>query len=332
MVKKSKKQIPMWMEPMKLALGGSLLVALVALALMWPLITAEPKNVPLAVVGDTKVTAGMKARLEEKSKGALDVSLLTSRQDAVDKIKSRELYGAVVFNPANPEVLTASANGQLVNIMVSSLAVGFQAQLAANAPKGAATPTVMIVDEVPAYKAKFDIGALAFPLIFGSIIGAVLAIAKMNSRLQRLLFLSLYSVFVGTAVYLMLYTWLDVLPNEFMAIAGSVAMTVFATSVTITGLYSVLGVSGFGLGVAFMFLVANPMSGIALPWIFMVEPWGAFGQWLTTGAGATLLRETTYFPTSANIMNALYVLLGWTAVGLALMSVRARSGLKLHKK
>lgn len=329
---KKKQKVPMWMEPLKLAVGGALIVSLMALAMMWPLITAEPKGVPVAVAGDSKATSAIKTNLEKQSDGALDVSLVENRDKAIEQVESREVYGAIVFDPAKPEVLTASANGQAVNALVGSLAGGLRVQLATSAEKGKQLPVVAVTDVVPAYNTKFDIGALALPLIFGSIIGSFLSVALMSSRMQRVLFLGLYSVFVGTAMYLMLYTWMNVMPNDYMAIAGSIGLAVFATSVLIAGLYSVLGLPGYALGAAFMFLVANPLSGIAVPWMFTAEPWGMLGQWLTTGAGATLLREATYFPTSANIMNAVYVLLGWSALGLVLMGIKARSALRPHSK
>ena len=43
-------------------------------------------------------------------------------------------------------------------------------------------------------------------------------------------------------------------------------------------------------------LFAVPLASAATPVEFLLEPWGAVGQWFPPGAGATLLRELSYFP------------------------------------
>ena len=71
-------------------------------------------------------------------------------------------------------------------------------------------------------------------------------------------------------------------------------------------------------------LVANPISAAALPWQFLPEPWGLVGQWFQPGAGATLLRDLSYFPEASSIGFAVSVLAVWAVVSLALVALGLR--------
>ena len=64
-------------------------------------------------------------------------------------------------------------------------------------------------------------------------------------------------------------------------------------------------------------LIANPISSAAQPKEFLPEPWGAIGQWFPPGAGATLIRNLSYFP-HANSMFPWFVLSLWALVGILL--------------
>jgi len=61
----------------------------------------------------------------------------------------------------------------------------------------------------------------------------------------------------------------------------------------------------------------NPISGAAMPKEFLPVPWGDVGQWFPPGAGATLIRDLSYFP-SADLTFPWLVLAIWAAGGLAL--------------
>lgn len=326
-MKKTKADNRQWLKPLAVALGGTLLVTLMALAFLWPTLTAAPKRIPIAIIGDSKVTNVLKQNLESKSGETFEISLVGTEQEAETKIKSQEIYGAILLNPMAPKVLTASANGAAVNGLVNGLATGLQAQLAATVPKDASAPTVTVKDVVPLHKATFDIAALALPLVFGSIIGAVLSIALLHGRLQRISAITLYSLFIGIAMHLVFHTWLNVLPAGFVHIAGSISLAVFATTAFISGLYSLLGIIGFAFGAVFTFLVANPISGLALPTLFLLEPWGAIGQWLTLGAGATLLRGVTYF-SDANLTMPIVVLAAWSVIGVTCILLKSREAIR----
>ena len=325
--KKNTKKLPGWARPLLVALGGVGIVSLMALALLWPTLSASPKDVPVAIIGNSQTASVIKQNLESKSDGTFDIRLVDTKETAVRQLQSREIYGAIDLNPTAPEILTASANGQAVGSLMTGLATGLQTQLAATVPAGVQAPKVTVTDVVPLHKSTFDISALALPMVFGSMIGAILSIVFLHSRAHRLVALALYAMFVGTAMYLILHAWLDVLPSGFLPVAGSIALVVFATTTFISGLYSLIGYAGFGLGAIFTFLVANPISGLALPSLFLPGAWGAIGQWLTLGAGSTLLREAMYFP-KASVTVPILILAGWAILGVACISLKPRDGIR----
>jgi hypothetical protein len=120
------------------------------------------------------------------------------------------------------------------------------------------------------------------------------------------------------SIVAILHSWLGVIPGSFVVDAASVALALFATCTLVLGLQTVLGRAGLILGAAFTLLVANPISAAALPPNFLLEPWGAIGQWLVPGASLTLLRNVSYFP-DANITFRLWVLAGWVILGVSLL-------------
>ena len=100
----------------------------------------------------------------------------------------------------------------------------------------------------------------------------------------------------------------------------AIALALLAIAGLVAGLAAVLGRPGIPLGAILVLLVANPLSAAAVPVEFLVAPWGAIGQWLPPGAGATLLRDVAYFP-AADASFPWLVLAGWAAVGLILVAL-----------
>jgi hypothetical protein len=113
---------------------------------------------------------------------------------------------------------------------------------------------------------------------------------------------------------------LGVLGGSYWAGAGAIALLTLAVSATVSGFGALLGNPGIGLGVLLMFLLGNPISGLATAPELLPQPWGAIGQFLPPGAGATLLRSAAFFD-GAGSAAAIAVLAGWAVVGLALTAV-----------
>ncbi len=115
-----------------LSVALALIVGLILLAFSWPAITADPKDVPVGVVGSTQQVDEMKSRIAEQSDGAVALTSYDDRDAAVSAIEQREVYGAVVL-PAEqgeaPEVLTATAANPAVAQMLQGIATTMQAQI-----------------------------------------------------------------------------------------------------------------------------------------------------------------------------------------------------------
>jgi hypothetical protein len=93
-----------------------------------------------------------------------------------------------------------------------------------------------------------------------------------------------------------------------------------AVAGAVSGLGAAFGRPGAALGVVLVFLVGNPISGLTTAPELLPQPWGAIGQYLPPGAGATLLRSVAFFD-GAGAGRPLSVLASWAALGLALTAM-----------
>ena len=324
------KKVTSWMKVMSIGLVGPLVVALISLAFLWPAKVAEPRHYPIAITGDnTQQVTAVKDGIKQNAGDAIDFVDVENREDAVNKIERREIYGAIVMNMPSPEVLTASANGQVTNTVITTMAGTIQAKINEMAaqtphPKGAPTPAIKVTttDVVPSHVTKFDIAQLGLPLVFGGIIGGAVIARLIRGRWQRLSALTVYALFAGCMLYLIVQSWFDLLPANFWGISGAFSLGIFATASFVAGLQVLFGVRGFAVAAATTMLLANPLAGLAIPAVFLPEPWAVIGQGLTIGAAGTLLRVVSYFP-AAEVTAPLAVLGAWSIAGaLAVISKR----------
>ncbi len=163
------------------AVGGAAIITIVLLAFVWPSETATLKYLPLALVAPEHVEQ-MPPMLAYADKDQFRLSIAPSRQAAVDLIKSRQVYGAVVLGD-KPEVLIASANGGVVNQLMGEVRTHLQSMVAANAAaQGNVHPAkVILTDVVPTAKSSFDLALLSLPLIIGGIIGGGVGLNFANT-------------------------------------------------------------------------------------------------------------------------------------------------------
>jgi hypothetical protein len=125
-----------------------------------------------------------------------------------------------------------------------------------------------------------------------------------------------------------LHYWLDVLPGEYLVNATVLGLLSLAVAATMTGLGAVLDRAGLALGALTIFLVGNALSAVSSAPELLPQPWGAVGQWLPIGSGATLLRSIAYFDGNGGGTGAL-ILGSYAVVGLALVAI-GRRGLADH--
>lgn len=315
-----------WGRVVGLGVAVAAVVGVLVLAFSWPAVTAEPKDLPVAVAGPPQAVAGLETTLDEAQPGAVDLVPVADRDAAVAAIQERDVYGAIVLGGA-PEVLTASAassvTNQLLTAAASQLQAGLEQQAAAAGGDPAAAPTVTVTDVVPLSADDprgTGLTAALFPLVLGGIVGGVAVSLLVVGALRRVLAVAVYSAVGGVVLVAVLQSWFGALQGDWWTDAGAAALALAAVAAPITGFVALLGRAGIALGAVTMMLVANPISGATMPPEFLPWHWGEIGQWFPPGAGATLLKELSYFP-DASTAFAWAVLAGWTAVGVLLTAI-----------
>jgi hypothetical protein len=324
-----------WGVVARLVLAATVGISVIVLAFTWTSVTAKPQNIPVSITGPSAQVDAASSALDEQSEGRIVLTTVDDRAAAVDLIESRDSLGAIVLG-SSPEVLVASAASPAVSQLLTAAAGQLEqgANAAAHAQAAAAgveAPhiTVAVTDVVPLASTDergSGIAASAFPLVIAGFIGGLVIALLVRGRSQRLVALAAFSVVIGAALALILQSWLGVLQGSFGVNLLALSLIVASISAFIVGAHSLLGRPGLPVAIVTVMLIANPISAAALPWQFLPEPWGLVGQWFQPGAGATLLRDLSYFPNAASIGFAWAVLAVWAVVGFALVAVGSRGG------
>jgi hypothetical protein len=317
-----------WGRVVGVGVALAAVVALIVLAFSWPGVTSEPKDVPIAIVGPDAQVEALEGALDERAEGLFEVTALDDRDAAVAAIETREVYGAILLGP-DAEVLTASAGSPIVAQQLTAFASVLEGQLqeavAAQVPEGVTPPTVTVsvTDVVPLAESDprgTGLVSAAFPVVLGGMLGGILISIALVGAIRRLVALGVYVVVGGLTIAGIMQGWFGVLQGEYLLNAAVLAAGLLAIGATIVGFAALVGRPGVAIGPVLFLLIANPISSAAQPVEFLAEPWGAVGQWFPPGAGATLLRDASYFP-SADTTFPWLVLAGWAAVGILLALV-----------
>ncbi len=272
-----------------LTLGLLLAVVVVAVqALLLPLFAGPaahlaPRDLPIAVAGPPQVAA----QLSAAHPGAFAVTAVADAAAADTAIRNREVYGAILVTPAGLEVHVASAAGPAVSALLTQAAAG----LGGSGP--APVRDIVPLDPDDARGAGFGAGFL--PMAITSLLAGALIFFAVQRRGARIIALGTYAALAGLAGAAVLQGWLGILPGNYFAVAGALALFALAVAGTVSGLAAVLDKPGIGLGALVLFLIGNALSGIAAAPELLPQPWGEVGQWLPIGAGGTLLRSVAYF-------------------------------------
>jgi hypothetical protein len=163
-------------------------------------------------------------------------------------------------------------------------------------------------------------GAGFLPLGMVGMAAAALITLLIPVRRARLTALVGFAVAAGLVGAAVLQFWLGVLPGGYWGCAGVISLFSLAVAGIVAGLGAVLGPRGLGLGALLVFLVGNALSGVASAPELLPQPWGAVGQYLPVGAGATLLRSVAYVDGAGGV-TAAGVLTAYALIGLALVAV-----------
>ncbi|MBE1874112.1 hypothetical protein [Myceligenerans pegani] len=111
-------------------LGLGLVLTLIVLAFTWPAVTADAKDLPVAITGPDDAVTALTDQLEEARPGALDLIEVADRDEAVHAVETRETYGGIVLGDLSageaPEVLTSSAAGGVTHQLMNQIAQQLQ--------------------------------------------------------------------------------------------------------------------------------------------------------------------------------------------------------------
>lgn len=317
-----------WRRVVGAGVAVATLVGVLVLAFSWPAVTAAPRDLPVAVAGPPRAVGGVEAGLDAARPGAVELVPVADREAAVAAVEARDVSGAIVLGEA-PEVLTASAASSVTHQLLTEAAEQVEAGLAQQAAGGGdpgPAPTVTVTDVVPLSPDDprgAGLTAAQFPLVLGGVVGGVAVSLLVVGALRRVLAVAVYAAVGGTVLVAVLQSWFGVLQGDWWADAGAAALVLAAVAAPITGLAALVGRAGIALGVVTMVLVGNPISGATVPPEMLPWHWGEIGQWFPPGAGATLLRDLSYFP-AADAGPSWLALSVWAAGGVLLTLVGHR--------
>lgn len=312
-----------WATGSLLGLAGSIIVGLIVLAFIWPITTASPRNLPLAIAGPAEQTTALETALETQTDGLFSFVGAQDRDAAVAAIKQREAYGAIVLGQ-QPEVLVASAANTAVAQQLTGVADNLQQMLAQQLRAAGGDPTkvqVTVTDVVPLAEDDPNgagLAVAAVPMTLGGIIGGMLVSFLVIGTWRKLGALTVYGVGAGLLVAAILRPWLGVLQGSYVMNSLAIGFAMFATGTVIVGLHSLLGRGGAMLGAILTLLIGNPISAASMPHQFLAGAWGDIGQGFVPGASATLIRSISYFPEAA-MASQWWTLVLWAAAGLILL-------------
>jgi len=333
-----------WPHALRTAVLAAVAVCVVLLAFAWPSVTAKIQHLPVAAVGSADQISQITSKAPA---GALEIRTVASRDDAVDLIRRRDVYGAIVLG-ATPEVLVASAGSPVAAQALTQMGAQMQSQVIAKlqetlaqvAAKGqspqsnqagqaqqaaapAAVPQVTVTDVVPLSSDDARGTGLAvagLPLAMGGMIGGVLISLLVSGTWRRLGAILGYGVLSGVGLVGILQGWFHILQGNYWTNAGAIGLGIVATAAVIVGLNALIGQPGIAVGAILTLFIGNPLSSLTQPKEFLPSPWGDVGQWLVPGASGTLLRDLSYFPDAAMAFPWL-VLAGWAVAGAVLIAV-----------
>jgi hypothetical protein len=302
--------------------GLALIVGVLTLAFAWPSAGMGPNEVPIAVIGPDAAADQVQAQLDEAQPDGFDVTAVADPAEAEALIKDREVYAALAVTPESVDLFTASAASPTVTRLITGIAE----QMAAHMGEAAGQPVEVTTHDLVPLPADDPNGAglaaSAFPMAMGGIVIAALISFNVRGSGRQAAAAVLAPLAVGAGVAAILMYVLESVDGDYTAIAGALALTMAATAWGLLGLAKLLGRAGFVLGAVIVMLVGNPLSGMTGAPELLPAPWGAFGQFLSPGAGGTLVRSTAYFDGNGGEA-AVWTLAVWIVVGVLLFTIGA---------
>ena len=117
-----------WRFTLIFGFTGALVVSIIVLAFVWPAATATARDLPVGIAGPAAQVEQLKQALAEQDPSPFTLVAVDSRDDAVNEISQRHLYGAILLGDS-PEVLTSSAASTISNQALRGVATALQAKI-----------------------------------------------------------------------------------------------------------------------------------------------------------------------------------------------------------
>jgi hypothetical protein len=290
-----------------IALGVVAVQALLMLWFAWPAQKTAPRDVPVVAVGPAPAVSALTTKLN----GAFTVTPAADPTAADTAIRNRDAYAAFLIGSSGVSVHVASAASpalaQLLGQAVQQLG------------NGAPVPVVDVVASPVDDPHGAGFASAFLPLVLTSLAAGIALLFVVRAHAPRLVGVVLFAVAAGLLAAGVMHG-LGLLAGSYWAAGGAIALLTLAVSATVSGFGALLGNPGIGLGVLLMFLLGNPISGLASAPELLPRPWGAIGQFLPPGAGSTLLRSAAFFDWAGSAAT-IAVLAGWATVGLGLTAI-----------
>jgi hypothetical protein len=298
-------------------------VSLLVLLFLWPAGSAEPKDLPIGLVGPSAQTSQIAAAIEQQQPGALKITSFETRSEAEQAIAQKQIYGALILGP-QPEALVASAANPSVANLITEIGDGLIKMSAAQ--QGMPMPSLSVSDvaglpESDPRGAVF--GSSSLPLVIGGISLGAIAILRLKSGGRRMALVASASLATGFVAAALVGGVFGALPGDYLANSLAFAAVIAAIGYSLVGAHALIGMAGFGLMAATLFLLGNPLNGVNLPMEFYAEPWGQVGQLMPVGAGFELLRKINFFE-AADQAAQWWVLAVWILLGFSLSMLALR--------
>lgn len=246
-----------------------------------------------------------------------------SQQEAEKAIAERDIYGALIMGP-EVGVLIGSAANPGVAQLITELGSGIQESFLAR--QGVQVPKVKVTElaTLPTEDARGQVlGSASLPLVIAGISLGALIMLRIRNRWSQINLIATTSLITGLTVAFILTEVLSALPGDLWTNTLVLSAIIGAFGFSLVGAYRLFGMVGFGALAATLFLLGNPLSGVALAPEFYQDGWGSFGQALPLGAGFELIKRVNFFE-SADASQQWWVLGIWVLIGLAMWAVGYR--------
>ncbi|MEB4614725.1 hypothetical protein OOT08_08750, partial [Leucobacter sp. M11] len=118
-----------WGRTTGIVTGVAIMLSLLVLSFVWPGASSDADGLSIGVTGDEQLVDAFLTASEDGLGEVVELVEVSDRAAAVSGIERREIIGALVLAQGDPEVLTATANGQVPAAFMSEVAAQLQANL-----------------------------------------------------------------------------------------------------------------------------------------------------------------------------------------------------------